>query len=254
MERVKEKKQFVCKLKKRVKIAEIMSVGMTCLPDNYVVLNIQNDEAYFGSINSKTEFLAILNDQYKSIMNREIDRAFSNTLTYQCNVKGGKKQVQANQDKTNKMETAVLTSSSSKWTITVADDLPASYVLPTSILYSKPAAQKSNNSNTTKRSTVGLQSTVLPPAPTEQSPVYVKCMIHVYSYKQLVPDHQKEETKQATPVAATATRALPERPTKPDTRKKMRAIYAHDAMEADELSIKENDTIIVVREDPSGQG
>lgn len=147
-----------------------MSIGMTCLPDNYVVINVKNDEGYFGSINTKTEFLAILNDQYKSIMNREIDRAFSNTLTYQFNVKGGKKQVQANQDKTNKMDVAVLTSSSSKWTITVADDLPATYTLPANILYVKKA-----ESNTSKSKTVGLQSSVLPSAPTEQSPVYVKC-------------------------------------------------------------------------------
>jgi myosin I len=224
IERVKDKKQFVTKIVHRIKIDEIASVSLSPLCDNFIVIHSkkQNTEEMFGEIVNKTELLSVLYDQYRKITNQALVINFSDSIQFTSNAKGKKKVAAFVKDKTEKAKLAVLSGSSTKWTVTIATGLPADskpkpvevkqkkQIKTTQSNQQKPKEQESNNH-------MGLG--VMESIPTQQ-------------------DRPK--------------RPPPNLPKKKESKPQAKALFDYDATASDELTIKEGDIINIVEKSESG--
>merc|ERR1712130_302904 len=83
IERKKVKKQFIMSLVERIPWSKLTSIGMSTLADNWITIQTSLDTPDFLVENDKkTEFLTIVNDQFKAVMRKDVDRVFNNTLEY----------------------------------------------------------------------------------------------------------------------------------------------------------------------------
>jgi myosin-1 len=254
--RVKQKKQFVMEIVARIRITDISSIQMSTLADNWLILanKTESIDDLFVESENKTEFMTVINDQYKALQKRDIERTFANKLQYNSNKKKKKvTQVEFSKDVTGKNRLAVLTASGSKYVVSVAEGLPAS-TRPKVI-----QARQKRNTITAKKTNVGLQSTMTmsPNVPTYASPNE-----SVQPYQQQLKQQQHERVVQKqhatanVQVKSTANVAPARPPPLPkktvDPRPKLRAAYDYEATAADELSLKEGDLLYLVEKDVSG--
>ncbi|KAL0481267.1 myosin heavy chain [Acrasis kona] len=261
VERVLVKKQFVMNLNHRIKITDITSVGMSCLCDNWLTICNKNENVddLLLECENKTEFLAVLNDQYKALEKKPLQTCFDNKLTWRSNKKK-KKVGQIEFVKDPKHKLALLTAAGNKYIVNVAEGLsPASQ--PRTIV--RPERKRAanaggglNRSQSIKKTGAGLQSS-LPMSPNihnYQSPNEV-----VQPHQQKLKEQQldviqekKESTVQVKSTANAPSRPPPLPRKTTDNRPKLRAAYGYDATAGDELTLKEGDLLYLIEKDPSG--
>lgn len=254
IERVKQKKQFVMELTSRIKITDITSIQMSNLADNWLVLSHKGEtDDLFVESENKTEFMTVINDQFKAIQKRDLERSFNNKITYNSNKKKKKTAtVEFTKDPTGKNKMAVLTASGNKYVVSVAEGLP-----PTT----RPKvikARERRGSVKAKKANVGLQSS-LPMSPnvaTYASP-NESVQPHQQQLKQQHQEQVVQKQQQTVQVKSTAnapaSRGPPPLPKKAvDPRPKLRAAYDYEATAVDELTLKEGDIVYLIEKDVSG--
>jgi hypothetical protein len=95
---------------------------MSTFSDNFVIVKLANDDGMFGSCENKTEFLTILNDQYKQKVGKDVRREFSNEIEFTYDAKKGKVK-KVHFSKNDAVET-LLDSSRSDFTVITQSGLP----------------------------------------------------------------------------------------------------------------------------------
>ena len=228
--REKVKKQFIMEMLCRLPMNNIQCISMSQLSDNWVVITNTdpNIDDLFLECENKTEFLAIINDQYKSKMNRDIPRSFENVLQFTENKKKKKlKKIEFVMDGKHKL--ADVGGSGSGYKIAICDGLPAGSQ-PKKVEIKMPSQQAPSYSGSSQPSSknVGHRMSIMADAPVQES----KYM-------------QEQEQPQGR-----AKRLPP--PPKKDEKPKVKALYNYVASAADELNLREGDIVTLIDKDASG--
>eukprot|EP01080_Neovahlkampfia_damariscottae_P000976 gene976-9883_t len=224
IERVKEKKQFVTKVVYKLRIDDIQSISLSTLSDNFIVIHSkkQNTEEMFGENINKTELISVLFDQYRKLTNQDLQINFSDSIQYTSNAKGKKKVAAFIKDKSEKNKLAVLSGSSTKWTVSIASGLPSdSKPKPQEVKVKKQ--QKSNNTYKQKQ--------------VQEEPLGLGIM-------ESVPTNQHVDRPKRPPPSLPKKKEAP----KPQ----VKALFDYDAAADDEITIKEGDIINLIQKSETG--
>lgn len=258
IERVKVKKQMLTQLTSRITWSKLQSIEMSTLCDNYLVLKRAGevDEDIFGECNNKTEFLSIVNDQYKKSMNRDVSRNFSNELVF-MGPKKKKRSVQFIKDPTGKFKLAKLSGSGTKWKIEISEGLPPT-TQPKTIQYKSrttvsaggatsraPGLPMAFQSSPVQEQNYRSQSFKAPQPALHNPPQQNQFATQSYMFG------QQKQFGGGAPAPAPRAKAPPPLP-KRDTRPKCKAMYDYDAAADDELTLRNGDIVTIIRKDPSG--
>ncbi|EFC37173.1 myosin [Naegleria gruberi] len=223
--REKVKKQFIMDMLCRISMNQIQCVSMSQLSDNWLAIQINdpNIDDLFLECENKTEFLAILNDQYRAKMNRDIPRTFENMLSFTENKK--KKTVKKAEFVLDpKSKLANVSGSGSGYKIGIADGLPASSQ-PKKVEVKMQAYQANNQPKQ-----IGHRMSLLETAPIQESTYLAQ---------------QQEQGGGAY------KKKLPP-PPKKDEKPKVKVLYNYQASADDELTLREGEIITLLDKDPSG--
>lgn len=242
------------------------------MADNWVGIGLPSEpEEFFVECNNKTEFLTVLNDQYKAVMKKDITRVFANQFDYF--ITKGKKRICTFQ-KDEKFKLPNLTTASSKWVVQVATGL-APETRPREI--KRPEKKPQQPKSTTpaqkqqpKAAPTGLVSHAMEQAPAPPTVHYESDAAPAPQKQPSAPAPVKkvEQQPKAAPAPTTTTtttpapqkqpaapapvkKAAPPPPSK-DTRPKAKVVFDYDATAADELTIKEGQIVTIVTKDASG--
>lgn len=244
VERKKVKKQFIMELVERIPWHNLNYIAMSNLADNWVVISTSLETGDFlVETEKKTEFLAVSNDQYKRVMNRDIERRFANSLEYIADKKKKSKKVVTFSTNPEHKLAQIQASGSSKFMVSVAEQLPANskprtinrpqatVAQPQKASYSAPsmAAPTMAAPMMSAPPSIGLATSSFASAPKNQSMV--------------------QETDRENPVK----KAPPPLPRK-DNRIKLKAMYDYSAAANDELTFRAGDILFLCDggKDPSG--
>jgi myosin-1 len=252
IEKVKDKKQFVLKIVQKIKIADITGVSLSSLADCYLVIHhsVKDQEEPFVENLNKTEFISVLNDQYKKIHKTNIKVNIGDTVEYRSNAKGKKKTVAWSLDKTDKAKAALLAGSSSKWTVSIAQGLPADTkpkaVEKKSAPVKSQSQQKTSTNNNVKKSTpqLGVMESD-PETQRNERTVQLK-------QQQKQQEEQKIKSQQQQQSTQAPKKGAPPPPKRKDARPKCKALYDYDAQGSDEISLKVDDVIFVLQKSDTG--
>lgn len=256
--RVKVKKQFIMQVQARIRISDVTSIQMSTLADNWMILanRTESIDDLFVECENKTEFMTIINDQYKESNKSDVPRTFANKLQYNSNKKKKKvTQVEINKDPTGKNKLALLTASGSKYVVSVAEGLPAT--TKPKVITAKARPQQKSGGGGAKKGGFGMQSS-MPMSPSHHQYESPNESVQPYQ-QQLFQQSQQQSYAQASNVqvkstaqAKTAPARPPPLPKKADTRPKLKASYDYQATSSDELTIKEGDILYLIEKDASG--
>ena len=227
IERIKEKKQFVTKIVHKIRIDDISSISLSTLSDNFIVIHSKksNTEEMFGENVNKTELISVLFDQYRKLTNQDLSINFSDSIQYTSNPKGKKKIAAFIKDKTEKNKLALLSGSSTKWTISIATGLPSD---------SKPKPQEvkvKKQSNNQQQKKTYQQKQV------NEEPLGFGVM-------ESVPTTQHVDRPKRPPPSLPKKKEAP----KPQ----VKALFDYDAAANDEITIKEGDIINLIQKSETG--
>jgi len=244
IERIKEKKQTIMKIQQKIKISDITGISLSTLCDNYIIIHhtVKDQEELFVENLNKTELISVLNDQFQKTFKKNLPVTISDNVEYRSNNKGKKKGVVWTLDKTEKHKVALISGSSSKWTVTICSGLPAD-TKPTAIQKKQQPVKKTQ---TTQKKEVKKETPSLGVMESAPEMVYQENVSKIQKKEQEV---KKVEVKQPTPVEKKGGPPLPK---KKDNRPKVVAIYDYESQGADEISLKEGDIIFLIAKSESG--
>ncbi|KAL9655961.1 hypothetical protein ABK040_007582 [Willaertia magna] len=262
--REKVKKQFVMELFCKVHLQNIQSIGMSTLSDNYltIIVNDPNIDDLFLECENKVEFLAILNDQYKSKVGRDISKTFDNQLMFVENKKKKKqKKVEFVIDAKHKL--AELSGTGSGYKVAIMEGLPASTapkkvaIKTETMVYKEPekktttrtfAPQQQQQTTTTSSSSTGV---VKPQALGHRMSVMDTMPIQESTYKEKQIESVSTVNNNQASTPNVYKKKLPP-PPKKEEKPKVKALYNYQATADDELTLKEGEIYILIDKDPSG--
>jgi myosin-1 len=258
IERRKVKKQFMMALVDRIPWSKLLSIGLSQLADNWITIHTSADSPdFFVENDKKTEFLTIINDQYKNVMRKDVDRVFNNTLEYIVDKKKKtKKSVTFAINPEHKLP-VVVANGSSKWAVTVAEGLPASSKPKNIQRKEQPRQQQQQQTAVPKYNqpkTTSAPSFAPPPQQQQQQQQQAPKMPNIGLATSVLASVPKNQNMvQVTETASVAKKAPPPLPKK-DNRIKLKALYDYEAAANDELSFKEGDILFLCDggKDPSG--
>jgi myosin-1 len=285
IERKKVKKQFIMQLVERITWSRLNYIGMSQLADNWLVIGTSLDSGdFFVETDKKTEFLAVLNDQYKSVMQKDVERRFSNSLEFVSDKKKKSKKVCVFVVHPEHKLAQISASGGSKFTVTVAEGLPANSrprVIAKQQQQQQPQ-QKSYGNGPRLQQQQQQQSSSYQPSKQQQQqqqqqqnrppqmPQIQAPQMQVQSSQQQQQQQQRKNVGiapslyasaprnqsmvQETERGSTPVKKLPPPLPKKDNRIKLRAMYDYTAAANDELSFSAGDILYLCEggKDPSG--
>lgn len=231
------KRQHLTQITARYTFSQLTEIAMSQLADNYMCIKTSTGIDHFFSCDNKTELMSMLNDQYEQTTGKPISRVFENRFTFSEKPKKTKTAVFSENEK-YVME-ANVSGKKNEWRIEVAEALPV-----TSRPHVFGKRSESSESKQDGRRINGLQSGLI----TEEEENASK------RRRSLKPTFN-DPAVQAEEAAASNMPKIPSKAPPPVPKKevkKYRCIYPYEAQAEDELTIAEDDIIILQQQDPSG--
>uniref|UniRef100_A0A4W3K996 Myosin IE n=1 Tax=Callorhinchus milii TaxID=7868 RepID=A0A4W3K996_CALMI len=269
-----EKGQVKEVLKRRMEVEKILSVSLSTMQDDFLILHEQEYDSLLESV-FKTEFLSLLAKRYEEKTQRKLQLKFSNTLEVKVRKDnwgpwgaGGSRQVQFVQ---GHGAVPVLKANNKSLQVSIGQGLPknsrkcddpfrtflfanvASVILfqgshqngVVKSAYGNPQRPSSNLRGGHRMPTAATAND-RPSLPATESRRPVQT-VEIHTLALHLREH-RQTTNRPTPGGG---RPKPQPKPKPHV-PHCKALYAYDAQDTDELSFNADDVIEIVREDPSG--